>query len=269
MNLPDPSLPWPVPMAAVALIAEAEGCRLRAYKCPAGVWTCGWGATDGVQPGMMWSQQQADQRLCADLTKRTAAVEAMLTEHADPNQLGALVSLAYNIGTGALAKSTVLKAHNRGDFQAAARAFGLWNKAKNPRTGKLEVLDGLTSRRARESALYLTPETGTVRTAQAVEAESSLVRSPIAQGSAVTVGAGVVTAATQLGPVLQEVTAAADGANAALAPVKGALGAVRGLVASVADFIGVSPGGLLAITLIAVGFWILSKRREQRREGWS
>ena len=44
-KLPNPSLAWPIVMAGVALIAQAETCRLKAYRCPAGVWTCGWGET--------------------------------------------------------------------------------------------------------------------------------------------------------------------------------------------------------------------------------
>ena len=77
MLLPDSSLAWPIPMEAVALIAEIEGCRLRAYKCPAAVWTIGWGETDGVQPGDTCTQAQADQWLCDDLTDRAAAVRKL------------------------------------------------------------------------------------------------------------------------------------------------------------------------------------------------
>ena len=271
---PDPGLEWPMPLEAVLLLAEYEqgpdgGFAPVAYRCPAGIWTIGWGETDGVRPGDRCSKAQADAWLLEDLQERVRAVRDLCRREPSPNELGALVVLAYNIGLAGLARSTVLRQHNAGNSQAAARAFALWNKAKDPATGQLRVLDGLTSRRARESALYLTPELGVARTAQAVEAESSLVRSPIAQGSAVTIGAGAVTAATQLGPVLQEVTAAAEGANAALAPVQGALGAIRGFVGSVADFVGVPPGMLLAVALVAAGWWILSKRREQRAEGWS
>lgn len=272
--LPDPSLAWPIPLAALAILAEYEqgpdgGCALVAYRCPAGVWTIGWGETDAVRPGDTCTKEQADRWLLEDLQERVAAIRQLCKVEPSPHELGAFVLLAYNIGLAAFGRSTVLRQHNAGNRQAAARAFGLWNKARNPVTGQLEVLNGLTSRRAREAALYLTPEAGFERTAQAVEAESSLARSPIAQGSVVTIGAGAVTAITELAPALQEVTAAADGANAALAPIKGALGAIRALVGAVADFVGIPPGGLLAIALIAVGWWVLSKRREQRREGWS
>ncbi len=116
MTLPDPSLPWPIPMAAVALIAEREGCRLRAYRCPADKWTCGWGETEGVTPDTVWTQDEADRRLCVSLTKRAGMVATLCTEAPAPNQLGALTSLQYNIGAEGFRTSSVLKAHNRRDW---------------------------------------------------------------------------------------------------------------------------------------------------------
>lgn len=272
--LPDPSLPWPIPKEALAILADYEqgpdgGCALVAYRCPAGVWTIGWGETDGVAPGDRCTKFQADHWLLDDLQERVRAINALCEVPPSPNELGAFVLLAYNIGLAAFARSTVLKQHNAGNRQAAARAFSLWNKARNPRTGQLEVLDGLTSRRAREASLYLTPEAGFERTAQAVEGESKLTSSPIAQGSAVTIAAGAITAVGEVAPQLEQVGTAASGLTAALEPVRGALGSIRGLVGSVAEFLGLPPGALLAVVLVGVGFWILSKRREQRREGWS
>ena len=158
---PDRVLPWPIPMAAVALIAEAEGCRLNAYRCPAGVPTIGWGETDGVQMGDSCTQEQADRWLLEDLQERTRAVQALCTSTPSRNELGALVSLAYNIGVAALAGSTALRQHNSGDHLAAARALGLWDKARVG--GVLTVLPGLTARRAREMALYLTPDDHTAQ----------------------------------------------------------------------------------------------------------
>ena len=53
---------------AVALIKRWEGCVLRAYKCPAGVWTIGWGATGpDIVEGLRWTQAQADDRLARDV----------------------------------------------------------------------------------------------------------------------------------------------------------------------------------------------------------
>ena len=251
MRHPDPNLAWPIPSAAVRLIAEREGCRLRAYLCPAGVWTIGWGRTEGVKPGMTCTQAEADEWLRDDLIERTALVRVMLTTHAEPNALGALVSLAYNIGNAALQKSSVLRAHNAGDFQGAARAFQLWNKARV--NGQLTVLPGLTARRAAEAALYLTPEpeAPVERMPQAVAAESSIAASPIAQGGAVTAGAGVVS-------VLSE-------AQAQLGPVGDALGQAKTVIVGT---LGLPPGWVLPVVLVVIGGVVVWQRVKQRRGGW-
>lgn len=254
MKLPNPNLPWPIPMAAVAIIAESEGCRLRTYRCPVGILTIGWGETDTdkARPGATCTQAQADEWLLADLQTRTIQVQALLKQHADPNQLGALVSLAYNIGVAALAGSTVLKRHNAGDFDAAARAFGLWDKGRVK--GKLKVLPGLTSRRAAEAALYLKPEPDALpeRMPQAVAAESNIAASPIAQSGAVTVGAGAVAMLQQAGEHA--------------GPVGAALEQAKGIVVGT---LGVPPEWFLPVVLVAVGAVVVWQRLRQRAGGWA
>jgi lysozyme len=245
MKLPDPSLPWPITREAVALIAEREGCRLTAYRCPAGVWTCGWGETDGVGPETVWTQEEADRRFCDSLTHYTTQVRNMLTRPATANELGALVSLAYNIGLEGLRRSSVLRLHNAGDTQAAARAFSLWNKARV--NGALVELPGLTSRRAAEAALYLRDDEA-VRMPQAVVSESSLVQSPIQQS-------GVVTLAT-----------------GALALAGSAFDSVRPLLkdaVEMASALGVSPGAVLGVVLLVTGGTTVYWRWKQRRGGWT
>lgn len=139
--------------AASALVKRFEGCRLSAYPDPASggdPWTIGWGATGpGIRRGVTWTQAQADARLEADLARFAAAVAGMLggaptTQH----RFDALVSFAYNLGTGNLAKSTLIRKHKAGDFAGAAAEFARWNKA----AGK--VLLGLTRRRSAEAKLY-------------------------------------------------------------------------------------------------------------------
>ena len=251
MALPDPSLKWPIALAGVAMVADAEGCRLRAYRCPAGVPTIGWGATEGVALGMVWTQAQADQRLCDDLTATTFKVMAMLKEPADPNQLAALVSFAYNVGEGALAKSTVLKAHNARDYAAAARAFGLWNKATVG--GVLTVLPGLTARRAAEAALYLKaePDAPVASMPQAIAPESTMVASPIAQSGAATIGAGALVILGQ--------------AKETLGPVGESLKWAKGLLAD----LGLQTEWMLPAVLLGVGSVIVWQRLKQRSGGWA
>jgi lysozyme len=252
VRLPDANLPWPIAMEAVALIAEFEGCKLKAYKCPAGVWTIGWGETDGVYPGLVWTQEQADRRFCESLTDFTKQVKSKLTVYAEPNQLGAMVSLAYNIGLGGFGRSTVLRAHNKGDEQAAARAFGLWNKATV--NGVKTELPGLTRRRAAESALYLKPEESAIhlRMPQAVDGDASLTESPIAKSGAVTAGAGVFS-------LLSEASTNVE--------------TVSGFTAGIKEFIGhlgfsIQMNWVIPVALIMIGGAIIWWRNKQRNDGW-
>ena len=90
------------------LIKDFEGLRLESYKCPAGVWTIGYGHTKGVKPNVVIDQMRAEDLLIEDI----APIERML------NKLGinfrqecfdALVSWNFNLGEGAFRNSTLLK----------------------------------------------------------------------------------------------------------------------------------------------------------------
>lgn len=151
--------------AGLDLIKQSEGYHRAlkngdciAYRCPAGVLTIGFGTTSGVREGMVWTRKQAEEVLQKEIdTKYGAAVDRLVTATINQNQRDALVSLCYNIGEGGLAKSGVLKLTNAGKFQAAAKQFAPWNKARAGGGGPLVVMPGLVTRRAREAALYLTP----------------------------------------------------------------------------------------------------------------
>lgn len=249
--------PWHAPWDAVEALARSEDCRLVSYRCIAGVWTIAWGETEGVTANMQWTEDQCDARFLQQVHRYLRKIEALLTVPANENQLGAFLRLVYNIGFGAFAKSTALRMHNRGDFEAAARAFGLFNKVRNPATGQLEVARGLTIRRAQEAAAYLTPPDGAPheRMPQAVEGESSLAKSPITQGGAATVAAGAVTAGASVAEQF-------EGASTTLASVKV-------LASQVADFVGLPPGVLLAAVLIAAGIAVVKWRARQRAGGWA
>lgn len=139
----------------IALMHSFEGCRLEAYPDPGSKdgnpWTIGWGSTGpGISKGVRWTQAQADERFARDVNEKYgAAVDKMLGDSpTTQSQFDALVSLAYNIGIGALQKSTVLRKHKAKDYAGAARAFLMWNK----NDGK--VMRGLTRRRLAESDLY-------------------------------------------------------------------------------------------------------------------
>ncbi|HMC93031.1 MAG TPA: lysozyme [Allosphingosinicella sp.] len=142
------------------LIQQFEGCAKKnpdgtfaAYPDPGSggdPWTIGWGSTGAdIKKGVIWTQQQCDERFASHVAEFGAKVAAALggvptTQH----QFDAMVSFAYNVGVGNFQSSTLLKKHKAGDYAGAAAEFAKWNKA----AGK--VLPGLTKRRAAEAALY-------------------------------------------------------------------------------------------------------------------
>jgi lysozyme len=138
----------------LSLIKSFEGCKLKSYPDPATggkPWTIGYGRTTNVKPGDTCTQDQADDWVEAEYDGFEAGVVKLLGRApTNANQLGALVSFAYNLGLGNLASSTLLKKHIKGDYVGAKAEFQRWNKA----AGK--VMAGLTRRRLAEAALYAT-----------------------------------------------------------------------------------------------------------------
>lgn len=154
----------------IALIREFEGFLSKAYKCPAGVWTIGYGSThyeDGqaVKSGDVISQAYAEKLLQHDV----AVIERQLIRalNADEiivsqGQFDALVDFAYNLGASKLVNSTLWKKLKAKDYESAANEFLIWNKikVKNIVNGqvvgfKLVEVKGLTRRRQSEQKLFL------------------------------------------------------------------------------------------------------------------
>ena len=139
-----------ISQAGLDIIKHYEGCRLTSYKCPAGVWTVGFGWTEGVTPGMTITRAQAEELLIRGVVSYEKAVQETIDDaKTTQNQFDAMVSLCYNIGPANFRKSTVAKQHKLGDYAAAADAFLMWNKAGG------KVLAGLVKRREAERSLYL------------------------------------------------------------------------------------------------------------------
>lgn len=133
----------------IDLIKRFEGLRLTAYKCPAGIWTVGYGQTGpNIKQGTTVTLEQAEQLLATALLQYETAVEKYAGK-AHQNQFDAMVSLCYNIGLGNFSKSSVARLHKAGQYTGAASAFLLWNK------GGGIVLAGLVNRRKAERNLYL------------------------------------------------------------------------------------------------------------------
>lgn len=137
------------PAIAVEIVKRFEGLRLDAYLCPAGIWTIGYGHTGGVQGGERITEERAEELLMEDLKsvqRRLApAVEVPVTA----GQAAALMSLAFNVGVGAVTGSKLLRRLNQGLPEAAADEFLDWTRAGG------QELPGLVRRRRAERDLFL------------------------------------------------------------------------------------------------------------------
>mgnify|MGYP006170814945 CR=1 FL=1 len=135
--------------AGLALIKEFEGLKLTSYRCPAGVWTIGWGSTGPhVVPGMTITEEEAETLLRDDLRRFEEGVEMLVEVPLNDNQFSALVSFAFNLGLGALSESTLLRLLNEGDYGSVPAQLLRWNKVGG------KVLAGLTRRRKAEGELW-------------------------------------------------------------------------------------------------------------------
>ncbi|MBX3653181.1 MAG: lysozyme [Ramlibacter sp.] len=242
---PDPRSPLGLALQRAGLWRAYLKQPIQRDKMPAALrgldgapWTMGYGDTLDVSEGDKITRPEAEARLAMRMERdylRPMRAAFKLTP--TPNQLAAMLCLAWNIGINAFLKSTVLRCHNRGDFMAAARAFSLFNKSR----GKEDPV--LVARRAEEAALYMLPDEDmeTPAMPQAVDAESSLSRSPIVTGSTITAGTATVGVAAE----------AARG--------------VKDIRESLGDWL---PWILVAVAIGAAG-WAIWNRLKQRRGGWA
>ncbi|MMZ51657.1 Lysozyme RrrD [compost metagenome] len=134
------------------LIQSFEGFREKAYLCPAGVWTIGYGHTKNVYPGQVSSMHDATMRLQWDAGNAERVVRQNVNVQLSQNQFDALVSFVFNLGERNFVQSTLLKYLNAGDYASAANQLLRWNKADG------RVLPGLTRRRRAEKELFETSE---------------------------------------------------------------------------------------------------------------
>lgn len=135
----------------INLIKQFEGCKLEAYKCPAGVWTIGYGHTGNVKNGDKISELSAETLLAIDLQKFEYAINENVVRkcYLTQNEFDSLVSFVYNIGISAFLNSTMLKLLIENKKEEAAEQFDKWIYAKGIK------LAGLIKRRAAEKALFL------------------------------------------------------------------------------------------------------------------
>lgn len=136
------------------LIKQFEGLKLKAYKCPAGIWTIGYGSTyykDGkkVKENDVITPGQADVLLLGLLESFEKGVDSFTRDDINQNQFDALVSFAYNCGLANLKSSTLLQKINiNPNDPTIANEFHKWTR------GNGKILPGLVTRRKAESDLY-------------------------------------------------------------------------------------------------------------------
>jgi lysozyme len=150
--------------AGIDLIKRYEDCKLVAYPDPktgGAPWTVGWGATGpDIHEGTVWTQQQADDRLQADIAEREDMVNDAVTVPLTQGQFDAMVSIVFNVGQGSTRKdgiirlkdgrpSTLLRLLNAGDYAGCADQFLRWVSPGS------NVERGLRRRRTEEREMFL------------------------------------------------------------------------------------------------------------------
>jgi lysozyme len=218
------------------LIEAFEHDKLIGYKCPAGVPTISRGITgpalqeaglvinyvggrvsDEVFIGGRITQAESD-RLYRELidffeNKVERLLGRAIVEKLEPHQFDALVSLAWNIGLGSFAKSTLLRKIKAGQFDAVPQQFMPWNKATVK--GVRKEMAGLTRRRRAEAALwqgdledaesYLGMKLGRMpQRVEEPEPPKTMAESTIGQGTIIAGAGGTITAGKEIVDQIQD-----------------------------------------------------------------
>tara|TARA_R110000803_G_scaffold23207_3_gene57135 strand:+ start:947 stop:1390 length:444 start_codon:yes stop_codon:yes gene_type:complete len=132
----------------IALIKKYEGCELKAYLCPAGVWTIGYGHTKNVKEHMEITLEKADEMLEEEMLEYENYIQDLVTVPLEQNQFDSLCSWVYNLGPTNLRESTLLKVLNNSEYMLVSKQIRRWNKAGG------KVLKGLVKRREAEALLF-------------------------------------------------------------------------------------------------------------------
>ena len=132
------------------IIKDCEGLYRKAYRCPAGFLTTGYGHTGrDVTENQVITEEIAKQLIKRDISRFEDGVSDLLKVETSSNEFSAMVSLAFNIGLGNFAKSEVLENHNKNKKYDACLKFHNW------RRGGGKILKGLVLRRLKEAELYI------------------------------------------------------------------------------------------------------------------
>ena len=196
--------------AGLATVKEFEGLKLKAYKCPAAVWTIGYGHTSAagapeVTPKLEVTKEECEAILKRDMKQYEDGVNKLVTVSLTQGQFDALVDFAYNAGVGALQKSTLLKKVNAGKFDEVPAEFMKWTK------GGGKELPGLVRRRRAEVKLWRGMDTEKPVCNDEARAEpdqpapkKSIMQSKEANGAVIAGGAGAIAVVQEVMPIIKE-----------------------------------------------------------------
>lgn len=137
--------------SAMDFIEAWEGCKLTAYKCPAGIWTIGCGHTKDVTEHDEITYEQSRKMLREDIEEVKRGLAPFVNVHVTEGQFVALVSLAFNVGVSYVVHQCprLMRSLNAGDVEQAAHQFLDITKAGG------KELPGLVRRRKSEAKLFL------------------------------------------------------------------------------------------------------------------
>ena len=152
-------------ISGAQLIKLFEGVRYKPYRCPSKIWTVGVGSVLYTEQLKMklperntfclkpldfrrFTEEEVDGLFRRDIKRFERGVERLITYPLKQNQFDALVSFAFNVGLGALQRSTLRRKINRGDIEEAALEFPKWKRAGG------RILPGLVRRRAAEAIMF-------------------------------------------------------------------------------------------------------------------
>jgi lysozyme len=138
-------------LSATALVGLAahEGYVEKAYQDIVGVWTIGFGTTEGVRPGQTIDPVKALQRALTDAQKFEGALKECVHVPLHQHEYDSLVAFSYNVGSGAFCRSTLVRKLNAGDYEGACKELLRWNRAGG------KVVRGLVNRREQEYKLCM------------------------------------------------------------------------------------------------------------------
>jgi len=196
--------------AGLDTVKEFEGLRLKAYKCPAAVWTIGYGHTSAAGSPIVTSDLEitrdaAEEILKRDMVQYEEGVRKYVKVDLSQGQFDALVDFAYNAGVGALAKSTLLKKVNAEKFDEVPAEFMKWTK------GGGKELPGLVRRRRAEVKLWRGLDTEKPISADEARAEpdqpkarKSITQSKEANAAVAAGGLGTIAVVQEVMPMVRE-----------------------------------------------------------------